>query len=727
MDQAKLMRRLVGIFLDELEERRTDLEQGILTLEAQVRAQTTGAGDVSLASNRETMESLFRAAHSLKGAAQSVGANEIGVLCHELEQQFQEVTRGFAQISAERVGTWLASLDRLGQAALRLKERHGQAEASAQSGEGRAPEKSRAQVEPRSPEVEAEPQVRVTAPASATVRVSSAKLDALLSDVDELSAASQRFGLGVQAIGELHQRTTELVRVVRAASLQWRLSPHGGPDLEGIVEKAIELESAARRLEGHARDDAAELKHLARRADQHVRRTRMVPFSMVCVGFDRVVRDLSQLLDKDLLLSVDHEDVEVDRAVAQRLTDPLLHLLRNAATHGIEPRERRAALGKPRQGRLSLVARLHGSELEVVVEDDGSGLDHERLAARAKLLGLPLSKDEQELAQLVFAPGLSTADTVSELAGRGMGLSAVRGSVEAMHGSVGVASQPGAFTRFTLRVPVLVSALRCLFAAVAGRIYAIPCAQVLRVLMLRADDLSWLDGMQVVRVDGAAVPVVALASVLGEAQAGAPERVPVLVLEHEDKRVAFAVDEVLDESEGLLRALPTRLQGIKHLSGVTALPSGRPALVLHTGDVCRTALRMAAGGGTQIALHTPSPARRLLVVDDSLTTRTLLKSILEDGGYEVTTAQDGKDAWRMLQEQSFALVVSDVQMPNMDGLSLTSQIRASARLAQLPVILVTALGSDAERQRGMDVGATAYLDKTAFDQAALLQAVASYA
>ncbi len=736
MDQEKLMRRLVGIFLEELEEHRANLEHGILTLEAQVRGHTATDNAQTPASRREVIEALFRAAHSLKGAAQSVGATEVAVLCHELEQAFHDLSTGVSTLSVARVGLWLASLDRLGLAATRLRQRYGGEGQVETQPKAREPERvipreaafapHEKPAEPAPPEP-AQTAIRAAVPTGAIVRVSSAKLDALLADVDELSTASSKLEHSVQGMGDLRELSRALVSALRFETAERGALRGGGTsDLVALVEKATALDAEIQRLEGKARDDVYELKQLARRADNHVRRTRMVPFSAVCEGFERVVRDLGQVVDKDLLLTIENEDVEVDRAVAQRLKDPLLHLLRNAATHGIESRAQRAAAHKPVQGRLSIVASLQGNELEVVVADDGQGLDLVGLEARAKSLGFPVPTDDQEVLQLVFAPGLSTADRVTEVAGRGVGLNAVRRSIESMHGSVTVTSQVGAFARFTLRVPVLVSTLRCLFASVAGQVYAIPCSQIVRILNLKAEDLFLLDGVQVVRVEGAAVPVIALAAALGEGESQAPERVPVLVVSGDGKHVAFVVDKVLAEGESLLRALPARLHGIKNLSGVTTLPSGKSALVIHTGDLCREALRLTHSGGVRIALHTLASPPRLLVVDDSLTTRTLLKSILEEGGYDVTTAQDGNDAWKMLQEQVFALVVSDVQMPNMDGLTLTATIRASSRLARLPVILVTALGSETERQRGLDVGATAYLNKTAFDQSALLQAVASH-
>lgn len=730
------MRKLVGIFLEELEDHRANLEQGILALEAHLQGNKGEAGGAPARSQGEVLEGLLRAAHSLKGAAQSVGASEISVLCHDLEQAFQDLSTGASSLTAKQIGSWLGSVDRLSGASGRLRQRYGDAPKPA----AEPPlERSKAtDVKPKaavateqgkreegrkqpSEEDASHPASRGVTGAGPVVRVSSSKLDALLADVDELTMASTKLEHSVMAMGDLRELSKALVQTLRAAEMVSQSKAH-----EGVLDKVRALDAEVQRLENIARGDVHDLKHIARRVDYNVRRTRMVPFFVVCEGLDRAVRDLAQMVDKDLVLAIESEDVEVDRAVAQRLKDPLLHLLRNAATHGIESRARRAAVGKPSAGRLTISAHLRGAELEVTVRDDGRGLDVAGLRARGQKLGLEVPSEDHEVAQLVFAAGLSTADKVTSVAGRGVGLHAVRRSIEAMHGTVSVASQPGVSAQFTLRVPVLVSTLRCLFTKVSGQVFAIPCSQVIRVISLNADDLFWLDGAQVVRADGGAIPVVGLASVLGEHSKQMAERVPAIVIESEAKRIAFVVDEVLQESESLLRALPARLNGVANLSGVAQLPSGKPALVLQASDVCRAALRMLKSSTHAVNLDAPGPLQRLLVVDDSFTTRTLLKSILEEAGYEVTTARDGAEAWRLLQEQSFALVVSDVQMPNMDGLALTATIRASGRLSELPVVLVTGLSSDGERQSGLDVGATAYLTKSAFDQTALLQAIASH-
>lgn len=341
-------------------------------------------------------------------------------------------------------------------------------------------------------------------------------------------------------------------------------------------------------------------------------------------------------------------------------------------------------------------------------------------------MGLPAPENDAEAEQLVFILGLSTSSTLTSIAGRGVGLDAVQRSVEGMHGSVRVESERGKGTRFFLRVPLVVSTLRCLCVAVHGQTFAIPCPQIKRIANLEAGDLFFLDGSHAARVDGQAVPVISLARVIGEQELPLSSSVSVVLIEGEARSIAFVVDEIVSEGESVLRSLPARLSGLANVSGVVSLPTGSFALVLSPNDLCRGALRMLRSGGLSLRLNASRAPRRLLVVDDSLTTRTLLKSILEEAGYHVTTAPNGAEARRLLEVEPFSLVVSDVQMPHMDGLELTQYIRSTERFTHLPVVLVTALGSEHERQLGMDAGANAYLSKTAFDQQSLLRTIASH-
>ncbi|MEJ7602056.1 MAG: response regulator [Kofleriaceae bacterium] len=317
-------------------------------------------------------------------------------------------------------------------------------------------------------------------------------------------------------------------------------------------------------------------------------------------------------------------------------------------------------------------------------------------------------------------PGLSTATTVTELAGRGVGLDVAKQHVEAMHGSITVDSKPGMYTSFTVSLPTTVATITALVVVVEQVHYAIPTSTVERVIRVRRDKIRYVDGRSLARVGEDWVPLGTLAQVLGGTPPTA-ERGIAMILTHGDRRIAVQVDSSLGMFDLVVGSLDARLGRLRHIMGQARLPSGSVALLLNANDVVEDVL------GMTVAAHTP-PApkmarRRILVVDDSATTRALEANILGTAGYDVSVAVDGEAALRQLNDGQFDLVVSDIDMPNLDGFGLTQAVRAIERLARLPIILVTARSSDKDRARGLRVGASAYLVKSSFDQTVLLETI----
>jgi two-component system chemotaxis sensor kinase CheA len=499
-------------------------------------------------------------------------------------------------------------------------------------------------------------------------------------------------------------------------------------DRLGRLEQDLERLTAALDQDGRR---LAYLDQVARQLDSEVRRVRMLPFAEACQGLERAVRDLAQAGGKQVDLVVEGGRVELDRSVLEGLKDPLNHLVRNAVDHGIEPSERRRAAGKPPVGRVTVAAELRGSQVEVVVADDGAGLDLDALRAVARKRGLPEPPEGSDMTHLIFLPGLSTAPIITDVSGRGVGLDVVKQRVEQLHGTIELASEPGRGTRFTLAVPLTLTTIRALLVVAGGQALAFPTTNVRKLILVGPDDVHRAGGREVLVTEGAPLPIAALAEALGlavpkPAGAAASGRRPALIAAAGERRMAFVVDELLTEQEVVVKALGARIRRVRNFSGGTILPSGRVALVLNVAQLVRTALGRAPGATLAPAAPAAAPlaAKRLLVVDDSITTRTLEKSLLEAAGYQVATAVDGADAWRFLQEQGADLVLSDVEMPRMDGLELTEAIRASPRFTDLPVVLLTARASEHDKARGVEVGADAYLVKDEFDQRALLETVA---
>jgi two-component system chemotaxis sensor kinase CheA len=573
------------------------------------------------------------------------------------------------------------------------------------------------------------------------VRVPAERLDDLLARAGELLIARRRVEARVKDVADL-------LNLVGGWQAEWRRAERSyrglfrgegqGPGtgalparlvalLGGGGENLGRLEKGLERLATAMTGDTRALGQVAAPLNDAVHRVRMLPFAEACEGLERTVHDLARAEGKEVDLVLEGGAIELDRSVLEGLKDPLRHLVRNAVAHGAELPEARRAAGKPARARVTVAAALRGAQVEVAVADDGRGLDLEALRVQAVRLGHPEPPDERETARLSFLPGLSTSRTVTDVSGRGVGLDVVKSQAEGLNGSADVQTVPGRGTRFTLTVPLTLTTLRAVLVNAGGQTFALADVHVQRVVRVTPGELPRVAGRPMLSLDGVPVPVASLAAVLGVG--GPPEappgKTPALVVSAGGRRVALVVDEALAEQEVVVKSLGARVRRLRHVTGATLLPSGRVALLLNAAGVVRTAL-----GAAEVGLPAPAAAaakaakKRVLVVDDSVTTRALEKAILEAAGYEVTTAADGQAAWQVLQERGADLLVSDVQMPRLDGFALTEAVRGSPRLRALPVVLVTGRASEQDRARGLQAGADAYLVKSGFDQRALLETVA---
>lgn len=696
MDREELSRRLMSTFLGELEEHVRSLNRDLLEIEK-------GAGGAVL------LKTLFRTAHSLKGAARSVGVHPIEALCHRIEGVLSSAGEALPPALVQGL---FAAADAVAEAGKRLREGK-PIDVEAVSAVQSRIESFSGDAAPSAPIPTTAPPV--AASDGAWVRVPATKLDVLLTRVGEVQVARGRSEARLAEVDGIRERYERL----RA---RWRRN-------DAPEEESAALARDLERLEHDLRRDRRAMEQAARPLEDEVRRVRMIRFSEACEGLDRAVRDLAQAAGKQVELEVSGADVELDRAVIEAIKAPLLHLVRNAVDHGVEPPAERKAAGKPPRARVSVSASLRGPEVEVAVEDDGRGLDLEGIRALARRKGLPVPAGEAEAARLVFLPGFSTARLITEVSGRGIGLDVVKGAVDALHGSVDFSHAPGRGCRFVLVVPLTLTSIRVLLVGSGGQTLAIPTTAIRRLLRLGPGDVRTVEGREVVLLDGSPVPLVGLSEALGlpAAESAAPrKRISAVVIGSADRLAALAVDELRSEQEVVVKALGRRLAGTQGVAGATVLPDGRTVLILNAGEAASRALGLAAPAGLAAALVGPAAAarKRLLVVEDSVTTRSLLKGILEGHGYDVTVAADGAEAWGTLQEVGADLVVSDIEMPRMDGFALTEAIRRSKRLGGVPVVLVTARTAPADKARGLEVGADAYLEKSAFDQTRLLQTIA---
>lgn len=755
-----------------LEELRRDF---ILEAEEYLHTITAGLLDLERGdSPPRVMEEVFRAAHSLKGAAQAVRMPAISGLCQVLESVFSGMKKGVLHPSPEGFDILQRSVDALSAMVAAAGEDDGRGADARKalefvlsedghsgsvyppfflrrmeaSGTGtQFPEKEKEPLPPPpSPapaDHEREGPVQPAQPAERsgpreTVRIGAEKLDGLLLRAEEMISVNQVFGVRLAEIRELRHLLSEWMtewrrteKVLRKTGEDKLLPPRAAEFFAEGRNRLREAWEQASAIERSLAENGRSSGILVEDLLDEARSVLMLPFSSLLQGFPKIVRDLARDLMKDVVFSAEGGDVEVDKRILEGLKDPLVHLVRNALDHGIEKTGERRASGKPEKGKVSLsVSSVERGRVEVILSDDGKGIDPEELRASAVKSGLLEAEEargltDEEALMLIFQSGLSTSPIITDISGRGLGMAIVREGVESLGGKIALSSRPGKGTRFTLSLPVTLATFRGVLVGEWGQQFVIPTACVRRAARVRRSDISTVENRETVSLDGMPHALVRLGSVLGMAEpAGRAEKdlLPVVAAGTGDACVAFAVDGVLNEQEVLLKPLGGILKRVRNVGGVTVLGTGKVVPVLHCGDLVKSALK----GGSR-SLSVPGEAGEappaILVAEDSITSRALLKNILTAAGYAVHTAADGQEAWEILSGGDISLVVSDVEMPRMNGFELTSKIRSEERLSDLPVVLVTSLESPEDRERGVEAGADAYIVKSGFDQGALLDVI----
>jgi two-component system chemotaxis sensor kinase CheA len=736
MNKEQLADRLLATFLAELEDQLRLLNEEVLALEARP-------------TETQHLKVVFRVAHTLKGAARAAGVAPVEQFCHILEGMLAEARDGKRTLGPDDFALLFASADALSDAGRRLKA--GEALPGSQlvalserlkrgeRDEAIAPAVRVQADAPPLPAASSRQPIRAVPAAAAErgggqIRVEAESLDVLLAASGQLVIAARQAGSRPADVASLHDQLartsaewSRISRRMREALRTTASAPTLVQAVDDVAEGLRRVLHDAGRVAARVRDDAQAMTRATDDVADQVRRLRLRPFAEACEALPRAVRDLATETGKVIDLEVQGTEVRVDRAVSDGLREALLHLVRNAADHGIEAPAEREPRGKPPRGKILLTATQSGERLRVTVSDDGGGLDLPRLRARLAERAIDVPGDDDELVRLLFAGGLSSRGEVTTISGRGVGLELVRAAMERIRGAVRVRWTPGAGTTFTIECPPSLATLRVLLVSIGSQTFGIPTTAVERLVRVRALEISRVEGRDAVKGREGLVPLVPLAALLPPLAARQPGPWVVVVhLKAGEQRLAVAVDELLSEEELVLRPLARGAEGLPHLSGAAILGTARVALVLDPASLVAAGLGAGASPGIAFAEGKPAEAvrRRILVVDDSITTRTLEQSILEAAGFEVVTAVDGADGWRVLQERGADLVVADVEMPRMDGFGLCEAIRGSQRFAKLPVVLVTALESAEHRARGLEAGADAYLGKSSFDQQSLLDAIA---
>jgi two-component system, chemotaxis family, sensor histidine kinase and response regulator WspE len=723
---------MLDLFHCELENHARLLEEGLLKAEGEA--------------SPSAIEPLMRAAHSIKGAARMVGLDLAVSLAHAMEDLLSATQHGKLRLAREHIDGLLRANDLfLGLAKEsaasipeRLQKREPEIAVLSQSIRAMLDGSSTPPASPAQPP----PPVKTSEPARALeTRTEEASVRVFAGNLQRLSASAGECLVEIASLGTLGatvQRIKERQNAL-GSILERVLEAIGN---EEWVEAKSHIEEARRGLEalqGIMPGHLAEFDRFSRRMEQVANKlyeesvaSRMRPFSDGLHGFPRMVRDFARQFGKSVAFEIRGETTRVDREILEKLEAPLNHLLRNALDHGLEPPAERIEAGKPEQGTLILQARHVAGSLEIVVQDNGRGIDLEWLRSKVAAKGyvtpeIVAKLSESEVLDFLFLPGFSTSDGVTEVSGRGVGLDVVLSMVRQVGGHIRILTEPGKGASFILRLPLSLSVLRVLLVEIDNELYAIPLLRIDRVFRLSPSEIEILEDKQFFRRGNASIGLVDARQVLEISGARTANDLSVVVLSDRLNQFGLVVDALKGQCDLVVTPLHKRLGNVPGLSAAALLKDGTPVLILDTEDIVRSIDRILTHGALRRVSQAESVQRRarkrVLVVDDSLTVREVERQLLERRGYEVTVAVDGADGWNTMQGGDFALVVTDIDMPRLNGIELVRRMKSVGHTAQIPVMIVSYKDAEKYREEGLKAGASRYLTKSSFHDDTLVSAV----
>lgn len=743
----EIMKELLATFHVDVDDQLQAISDSLLGVEKE-------ADD---AKRHELLHSAMRAAHNIKGAARGIGVTHVGTVSHSLENLLTQVMNGETDMSGGIADLCFEGVDAIKTALKAYTDEtdlpFDMADLTGRLDAGTVSEKRAAKKPVETPaetpatepapapapapapepvvETDTEPQeekaataptdsdapAKTVAPAAKggeILRISTGKLDRLESLVEEMYASKIDLDdfiaelRGVQAVlgsigadGEGREIQSQYAGVSQDLERIYKFMRLRGRSL-GVVLSSIRYE---------------------------MRTLRLLPAAGLTRPLARSVRDIARQMDKKVNFVTNGEETEMDRAVMDLLSDPMVHLLRNAIDHGIESPKEREANGKSDTGIIEVSFLLEGGQVKIMLADDGRGIDPDKVAESAVSKNVISAKDAAGMSRtqkldLIFHPGFSTKAIITDVSGRGVGMDIVRSNIQSLHGDISVATEIGKGSTFTLSVPLTMATERGLVVRVGEQVFAVPVGNVDRVVDVESSDLADVEGAKALQLDGQAIALRRLSSVLGiDGDSDiSSDHYPVVIITVGWRRVGVIVDEVMGQREMVVRPLSAPLLNVQNVSGGTLI-GGRVRMVLNPDGVVSSALRTGAGSTFDGFDDSEKLAKTILAVDDSLTTRTLVRNVLESAGFNVTSAVNGQEAWDILAKETFDLVVTDVEMPIMNGFELTQMIKDSEKLADMPVIIVTSLATEKDKARGVEVGADAYIVKGDFETRILLDVV----
>ena len=751
---------MMDLFRTEAEAQTAILNEGLLEIEKDP-------------TSTQWLERLMRAAHSVKGAARIVGLTQVVKVAHALEDCFVAAQKGQILIGPDQADILLQGVDTLTQMS-KLSDKEfeewiadhqveidrllGSLEATKTGGPVPAKQEAPAapKVEPPAEMVAASPPTAAApspgaegpkqtaavaaktpmAPGTAEgaqergVRVSAENLSHIMGLAGESAVQAHRLEAFTGALVGLKSNHAELLRLMRnTGRAQENLSSVA---LREMLQKAESFQQLAMQRVEEFDLIARQLIDVADRLYRETIASRMRPFADGVAGFPRLIRYLSKQLGKKVKFEVLGKRTQVDRDILDKLEAPLTHFLQNSVDHGIELPAERLAAGKNVEASLRLEARHRAGRLTITVSDDGRGVDIERLRKKIVERGLaaegPARRlSEAEILDFLFLPGFTTADNVSEISGRGVGLDVVRTFLHEVGGSVRIENHPGSGVRFHLEMPITRSVMRALVVEISGDPYAFPLGRIERLADVAASDVKTVEGRQYLPLDEKNVGLIDARQVLElTGQAAQGRKWPIVVIGDEKVCYGIKVDRFLGERELVVRTLDMRLGKVQDISSVSLMEDGSPVFILDVEDLQRSIQNLLSGrrlDKIRSGTLDQKKKKRVLVVDDSITVREIGRRILQNRGYEVDVAVDGIDGWNSLYSGQYSLVISDVDMPRMNGLELVRRIRQDSRFSALPVMIVSYKDRKEDRMKGLEVGANYYFTKGGFHDETFMRAV----
>ncbi len=658
----------------------TDFRAQLAAAFAGERAEHVAAIRAGLAAvesgGKADLRDLFRRAHSLKGAARAVGEAAVEAGAHALEAILAAVEQRERALDPATIAELRSALDAM-------------EDVGSEEAEGEAP-------------------------ASETLRVGEAHVEQLARSVTILAEEIRARAAVAEGLDGLEAELQAIAALVTGGEAGRRVSRAG---------------AELRRLKRSVGRAQWSLDRALLAVEHDAERIMLLPVRTLMQGFERMVREVAAAQGKQVMLREIGGEGEADRRVLQELRDPVMHLLRNAIGHGIEPPEARARAGKATEGLVTLTVEARGGTLAVCVADDGAGLDYARIAEKARRQGVAIGRGTPaELRAAVFAHRFSTADGVDEISGRGVGLSVVADAARRLHGHAEIHERAEGGTEVSLTVPLALSRQALVLFEAGGAHFALPAGAVRQVMRLGGRALEPAEGGDVTRIEDRMVPVVGLAGLIGLSAGGDGAGFPGLLVQDGDREAVLVVDALSDVKRAMVGDPTAIAADVAHVYGTVILDDGTVALVLSPREMLARAAARQGGTLPGTTERTEARARSVLVVDDSVTTRTLERSILEAQGYRVLLAVDGLDALERLRSgDAIDLVVADIEMPRMDGFALLSAIRNDPALANIPVVMMTSRNAPDDIERGLALGANAYLTKQDFDQGGLVSIVGQLA